>query len=191
MHKDMITKQTYCRTLVVLNSIIILLFISLIISINTKPKTEVVEVERIVTEEIVTEKEIIVEIEKEPIYAYSITSEEREMLARLVYREANTESFECQKAIISVVINRWLSGKWGDTLEDVIYAKSQFSPANILYRTTPSETNYEAVDEVIKNGTTLPYYILYFRATYHFNWYGYKAYTKIGDTCFGYMVKDM
>lgn len=191
MHKDMITKQKYCRTLVVLTSIIILLAVSLIVSINIKPKTEIVEVERIVTEEIVTEKEIIIEIEKEPLYAYNITSEEREMLARLVYREANTEDIECQKAIVSVVINRWQSGKWGSTLEDVIYAKSQFSPANILYRTTPNETNYNAVDEVIKNGTTLPYYILYFRANYHFNWYGYNAYTKMGDTCFGYLTKDI
>lgn len=191
MHKDMITKQKYCRTLVVLTSIIILLAVGLIISINIKPKIEVVEVERIITEEIVTEKEIIIEIEKEPIYAYNITSEEREMLARLVYREANTENLECQKAIVSVVINRWLNGRWGNTLKDVIYAESQFSPANLLYKTTPNEANYRAVDEVIKNGVTLPNYILYFRADYHFSWYGYNAYTKIGNTCFGYLTKDM
>lgn len=127
---------------------------------------------------------------QESKYAYDITSVEREMLARLVYREANTESIECQEAIVSVVINRWQDGRWGDTLEEVVYAKDQFSPANLLYCTTPNETNYEAVDEVIQNGCTIPEYVLFFRADYHFKWDGYKAYQKIDSTCFGYMKED-
>lgn len=127
---------------------------------------------------------------QESKYAYDITSVEREMLARLVYREANTESIECQEAIVSVAINRWQDGRWGDTLEEVVYAKDQFSPANLLYCTTPNETNYEAVDEVIQNGCTIPEYVLFFRADYHFKWDGYKAYQKIDSTCFGYMKED-
>ena len=112
------------------------------------------------------------------------------MLARLVYREANTESIECQQAIVSVVINRWQSGLWGDTLEEVVYAPNQFSPANLLYCTTPTETSYEAVDYVIENGVTIHEYVMYFRSKYHFNWNGYEAYDKIDQTCFGYMKKD-
>ena len=139
----------------------------------------------------VPEPEITNGIGREQEYAYDITSVEREMLARLVYREANTESIECQKAIISVIINRWQSGLWGDTLEEVIYAKNQFAPASLLYCTTPTETNYEVVDEIIENGITIPEYIFYFRADYHFKWDGYKAYKKIDNTCFGYMEKDM
>lgn len=139
----------------------------------------------------VPEPEITNGIGRGQEYAYDITSVEREMLARLVYREANTESIECQKAIISVIINRWQSGLWGDTLEEVVYAKNQFAPASLLYCTTPTETNYEAVDEVIENGITIPEYIFYFRADYHFKWDGYKAYKKIDNTCFGYMEKDM
>ena len=112
------------------------------------------------------------------------------MLARLVYREGNVESFECQKAIISVVINRWQNGYWGESLEDVVYAENQFSPANLLYKKTPTETNYKAVDEVLKYGCTLPSYILYFRQDYHFDYEGYVPYTKISSTCFGYFEKD-
>lgn len=138
-----------------------------------------------------TEAEASIGIGKEQVCAYDITSVEREMLARLVYREANTESIECQQAIVSVVINRWQSGLWGDTLEEVVYAKNQFAPASLLYCTTPTETNYEAVDEVIENGITIPEYIFYFRADYHFKWDGYKAYKKIDNTCLGYMEKDM
>ena len=135
------------------------------------------------------EAEASIGVGREQAYAYDITSVEREMIARLVYREANTESIECQKAIISVIINRWQSGLWGDTLEEVVYAKNQF--ASLLYCTTPTEINYEAVDDVIENGITIPEYIFYFRADYHFKWDGYKAYKKIDNTCLGYMEKDV
>ena len=133
----------------------------------------------------------IVLVEVEPQFAYNVTSVEREMLARLVFREANTESIECQQAVASVVINRWLSGMWGDTLEEVIYSPQQFSPASLIYCTTPTEINYEAVDYVLENGVTIPEYVMYFRLDYHFSWHGYHAYKKIDHTCFGYMEKDM
>lgn len=131
-------------------------------------------------------------VEKEPTpeTAYNITSVEREMLARLVFREGNTESIECQRAIVSVVINRWQSGLWGDALEEVVYAENQFEPANLLYCTTPVETNYEVVDYIIENGVTIPEYVMYFRIQYHFKWDGYTPYKKIDHTYFGYMEKD-
>jgi spore germination cell wall hydrolase CwlJ-like protein len=174
-------EQTYYCIIIKLISIIILLCI--IIAIIPK-ETETVEIIKEV------EKEVIVEIEKEPTYAYNITSMEREMLARLVYLEANTESLECQMAIASVVINRWQDGRWGQTLLKVVYAPYQFSPAHLIYQTTPTETNYEAVDYVLKNGSTLPEYCLYFRTNHHFEWDGYKPYTQIDFTCFGYFETD-
>lgn len=157
---------------------IILLLIMLIIIIP--PKVEIKEVE----------KETVVEVVKDPTCAYNITSTEREMLARLVYLEANTESLECQMAIVSVVINRWEDGMWGDTLEDVVYYPHQFTPANLINKTTPTELNYTAVDLVLQNGCTMPPYVMYFRADYHFKWDGYKPYTQIDRVCFGYFESD-
>lgn len=188
-------RQLYLRVIVALSGIIILLLVFitvLIINPIVEIQTVYVPKEVIVEKEVEVIKEVIVEVEveKEPTYVYNITSEEREMLARLVYREGNIESFECQKAIISVVINRWQNGYWGESLEDVVYAENQFSPANLLYKTTPTETNYKAVDEVLKYGCTLPSYILYFRQDYHFDYEGYVPYTKISSTCFGYFEKD-
>ncbi len=119
-----------------------------------------------------------------------ITLDDRETIARLVFLEANTESLECQKAIASVVINRVNSGYWGNTVNSVVYAKNQFTPASKIPYTTPTATNYEAVDYVLKNGSTFPSYVLYFRAGYHFNWSGYVPYTSMGNTYFGYMAKD-
>lgn len=127
---------------------------------------------------------------REQTNAYTVTSVEREMLARLVHREANTESIDCQMAVVSVVFNRLESGYWGDTLEEVVYAENQFAPANLLYCTTPTETNYEAVDCVLENGVTIDNYVLYFRANYHFDWDGYKPYMKIDHTYFGYIKRD-
>lgn len=121
---------------------------------------------------------------------YNVTLDDRETIARLVFLEANTESLECQKAIASVVLNRVNSGYWGNTVNSVVYAKNQFTPASRIPYVTPTATNYEAVDYVLENGSTLPSYCLYFRANYHFNWPGYVGYTKIDDVCFGYMSKD-
>jgi hypothetical protein len=149
-------------------------------------KEVVVEIEK----EVIVETEKIIEVEIEPTYAHNVTSEEREMLARLLYREGNTESTECQRAIVSVIINRWLSGLWGSTLQEVVYAQNQFTPASMIPCTTPNEANYEVVDYVLKNGVTIPEYVMYFRLDYHFSWAGYSAYKKLDNTCFGYMNRD-
>ena len=131
------------------------------------------------------------EIIPEPTYAYNITPEEREMLARLIFLEANTESLDCQKAVTYVIINRWQNGYWGNTLHDVVYAKGQFTPAAKIPYTTPTSINYEAVDYVIQNGVTVPQYVLYFRVGYHHKWKGYRGYIVYDHTYFGYMEKDM
>ena len=154
--------------------------------VNREPEIVIqeVEVEKIVE----IEKEVIVEVE--PTYVYNITPEEREMLARLVFLEGNLDSLECQKAIVSTVMNRLDNGYWGDNLHDVIYSYQQFTPANQIKTTTPNNTNYEAVDYVLRYGSTLPSYVLYFRSKYHFNWEGYEPYGVIGGTYFGYFIKD-
>lgn len=174
-------------------SIILIQFIINICVINQKP--DVIIEEKEIPIEIIKEvmvevpKEVIVEVEveKEPQYVYNVTSVEREMLARLLYREARGESLECQKAIISVVINRWQNGGYGDNLHDVIYAENQFSPASSLWKTTPGEEQYEAVDYVLRYGCTLPGYVTHFRADKHHSWSGYKEYTVIDGTYFGYL----
>jgi spore germination cell wall hydrolase CwlJ-like protein len=154
------------------------------------PQVEIKEVE--ILKMIEVEKEIPIEVIKEPSYIYHVTSSEREMLARLVYREANTTSLECQMAVVSVVINRWQDGRWGHTLGEVVYSPGQFSPSDLLYKTTPNETNYSAVDAVLKNGSILPKYCMYFRSEYCFSdiWEGYVGYTQINAMYFGYFVAD-
>ena len=135
--------------------------------------------------EVTTEKEVIVEVEKEVVSEVYI-----EMIARLLYREAGAASLECQKMVVSVIFNRYDAAEEGTTLSDIVYAKGQFTPASLLYRTTPTEQNYEAVDYVVKNGSVLPPYVRFFRADYHFNWSGYVGYTSLDGTYFGYLTRD-
>lgn len=198
-------KQTYYRIIAALIGVIILMLIFIVVrpeKIITETIEVTKEVEVIKEVEVVKEVEVIkevekevfieIEVEKDPIYKHNLSSVEREMLARLVYLEANTESIECQQAVASVVINRWMSKRWGETIASVIYSKYQFSPSGLIYKTTPTETNYAAVDYVLKNGSILPEYVMYFRASYGFSktWEGYTEYTQIDKTYFGYFIKD-
>lgn len=169
----------YYRIIAALIGIVILMGI-VIVTQPPKIETKTVEVEKIIT------------VEKDPTYKYSVSSVEREMLARLVYLEANTESLGCQMAVASVVINRWENGMWGDTIASVIYSPYQFSPSGLIHKTTPTETNYAAVDQVLKNGPTLPSHVMYFRSGHGFSktWDGYAEHEQIGDVYFGYFIKD-
>ena len=58
-------------------------------------------------------------------------SEEAEyLLATIVAMESEWEPYEGKLAVANVVINRLLSGRWGDSIADVVYAKGQFYGAN-------------------------------------------------------------
>lgn len=113
-----------------------------------------------------------------------LTESEIYLLSTLVYLEGGTESFECQKAIASTVINRMLAS--GDTLIEVIYAENQFSVANKLDDASPSESSKIAVDEVLNYGSTIPLYVTYFRAGEYHDWGDQVPYCRIDNTYFTY-----
>ena len=124
----------------------------------------------------------------EVVNEIEICSSDRELIARLLYHEGRGESFECQCAIVSVIVNRLNSGIWGNTFVDVIYAKNQFEPVlnGKLSNTKPLQQQYDAVDYVIENGVTVPEWVQYFRAEYHFKWSnGYTKYMNMNNTYFG------
>ena len=134
-----------------------------------------------------TEEEIVEESKAVPKMIYELSAEDRELVTKLLYCEGRGESVECQRAIVSVIINRWQSGKWGSSISDVVYAKGQFEPVSTgaLSKSKPSQTQYDVVDYILHNGTTLPNWVMYFRASYHFNWKGYTQYCNIDNTYFG------
>lgn len=133
------------------------------------------------------EKKVVENVATKNKKVYNVTSEEKELLAKLLYCEGRGESIECQRAIISVVFNRLDSGIWGNSIEEVIYAQGQFEPVQLglLKNAKPSQNQYDVVDYVVTNGGTLPKWVLFFRASYHFNWKNYTQYTRIDNTYFG------
>ncbi|MGM9926845.1 MAG: cell wall hydrolase [Bacillus sp. (in: firmicutes)] len=60
----------------------------------------------------------------------TLTSQEKDLLARLVYAEAKGEVYEGQVAVAQVVLNRVDSEKFPDSVSGVINAKNQFSPVS-------------------------------------------------------------
>lgn len=104
-------------------------------------------------------------------------------LATLVFLESGNEPYECQLAVASVIINRMVND--GLSLYDVMYAPNQFSPASIISSSSPSESTLAAVYEVLQNGTTIPNYVTFFRASYYHNWSSYIVpYCVYGNTYF-------
>lgn len=129
---------------------------------------------------------------------YEVPEAERVLLAKLVTCEASICSVECQQDIVSVVFNRLESGKWqqdmnGDkqiTLYDIIYYPNAFSPVvyDLISTCEPTNESFEAVDYVIKNGSTIPEYVRYFRSDYDFEWDNYNNYKIIDNVYFGYFT---
>ena len=133
---------------------------------------------------------VLVDVEEveEPEPYYEVTDYERELLERLVYHEGNTESLECQKAIVSVVFNRLYDeyGRFGGSIEEVIYTPGQFTVASYLFKDEPTETNKEAVNWVILNGPSIDEKIQFFRSKYYFSWV--EPAMNIDNTYFSYGV---
>jgi spore germination cell wall hydrolase CwlJ-like protein len=56
-----------------------------------------------------------------------LSATEFDCLARNIYYEAGIESLEGKIAVAQVTMNRVKSGRWGDTVCRVVYARNQFS----------------------------------------------------------------
>ncbi len=115
-----------------------------------------------------------------------LTDDEINTLATLVTLEASVECYDCQKDVASVVINRMLIENL--TLDEVIYADDQFTPAYKISYSEPTETSLEAVNEVISEGTSLPIYVTYFRSSWYHEWDGLVGYRQYENTYFSYDV---
>jgi len=57
----------------------------------------------------------------------NLSPEDKYCLAKNVFHEAGVEPMEGKLAVAQVTINRLKSGRWGNTICKVVYAKAQFS----------------------------------------------------------------
>ena len=118
--------------------------------------------------------------------AVTLSDEDIIKLATIVYMESNCESYEGQLAVANVVINRLVSGIWGDTLDDVLYAPNQFAGAktNIpKYKNKINESNIKAAKEAAAGNNNIGDY-MYFRTVRGANLASYKKYYILGNHVF-------
>lgn len=87
----------------------------------------------------------------------TLTEEEIELLARIVWLEANGEPVEGQEAVVEVVFNRMASDLYPDTLYDVLSQKNpvQFCSWKNRNIAEPTEKEYESIRRVLNGNTNI------------------------------------
>lgn len=95
-----------------------------------------------------------------------ITDGERDLLAAIVYAEANGQDVEGMRYVVDVILNRVDSDKFPGDITGVIFQKGQFWTKGLpaKFSDIPAEC-YEAVDLAIEE--TLNTEILYFRNNHY------------------------
>lgn len=98
--------------------------------------------------------------------AYTITKTEYNELCKIIQAEAGNQDMEGKILVGNVILNRVANAKFPNTIHEVIFQKSQFSPvSNGSYKkAVPSDEVYEAVNRLL-NGEDYSLGALYFRAT--------------------------
>ena len=115
---------------------------------------------------------------------YVVTDKELTMLAIVIHREANGESYQAKLAVGNVVMNRVLSpGYPGSTIEAVVTAPNQFSYSA---STKPSAECKKAAWDVLHYETwVVPQNIYFFKCSpSKANWGRHKYWGHIGSTAF-------
>ena len=113
-------------------------------------------------------------------YVFNLTPAERRDVAALLYLEAGSTSYQCQKLVAEVIFNQWRSR--GGSIYDTLYAPNLFTPAYSISYTTPMQTQFDIVDTICSYGVSIPWNVLYFRAGYYHS-FG-TPYTNIGNVYF-------
>lgn len=110
--------------------------------------------------------------ETEFVSFYSYTEEELDLLARLIDSEGGSESYDTKLKIGSVVMNRVDDPSFPNTIQEVIYQKSQFSVTILTIDGIPmidypaDEESYLAARQILDYGSVLPSTVQVFYAYY-------------------------
>ena len=99
----------------------------------------------------------------ERVYAdIALTDEEKQLLAAILWAEANNQKVEGQMACVEVVFNRMRSGEWGNgkpgqmaTLESVLSQKGQFATWKYRNKVKPTQEQFDAIEAVLNETETV------------------------------------
>ncbi len=123
-------------------------------------------------------------------YGSGITVSEADiiLMSAVVQNEAGGSCYENKLAVANVILNRLRTGRWGNTISEVIHAKGQFSGANngkidSIIAAGPKNDCREAVMDALAGKNNIGD-ILFFCYVKIMNPDKYAGYTVIGDNCF-------
>ena len=108
----------------------------------------------------------------------------------MVQEEAKGSSVEARAAVANTIYNRYLSSKYPDTIEGIIFQENQYTVADDedeLRSVKPIDKTIEAVIQIFVNGDTfLPEDVLFFRAASRGTSWGDKReyYATYGNNAF-------
>ena len=97
-----------------------------------------------------------------------LTQEDKDLMAKMIWTEAQSEPFEGQQAIAEVVLNRLAADNFQDSVKSILYAEGQFKSVDQLYAAEPTHTQYEAVERALNGPYVLPIDVVFF-ATFPVN----------------------
>lgn len=96
---------------------------------------------------------------------FSFAQEDIDLMARVVMSETSTQPFDAKQAVASVILNRYFSDKYPDTISEVIFQPKQFSTAD---NGIPNQDCYDAVEAAIEYRDAFPPDMYWFRSgKYH------------------------
>ena len=91
-----------------------------------------------------------------------LSQEDRDLIARLVCMEGESEPFEGQQGIAEVILNRMAADNFPDTAKGIIFAEGQFMAAGQLHLAEPTHTQYEAVERALNGPYVLDADVVFF-----------------------------
>lgn len=101
------------------------------------------------------------QVVEEPVagnrWGISLTQQEIDLLARIVWLEAGGEPVEGQEAVVEVIFNRIASDLYPDTLYDVLSQKNpvQFCSWKSRESAKPTEKEYRSIEQVLSGNTSI------------------------------------
>ena len=126
---------------------------------NTQEKQieEIAQTDQIV-QETPTEQEIqTAQVLPENRWHITLSPDEMELLARIVWLESQGEPVEGQQAVVEVVFNRMRSEVYPDTLYEVLSQKNpvQFCSFKNRDRAKPTQKEYDSIQQVLDGKTRI------------------------------------
>lgn len=115
-------------------------------------ETEIIETDR-VEEDVISEETVSVQNR----WNITLTQEEIDLLARIVWLESRGEPQNGQEAVVEVIFNRIASDKYPNTLYDVLSQKNPVQFCSWKNRATaePTEKEYQSIENVLNGNTNI------------------------------------